>query len=71
MKGCADPLVAVGKDCDCGHPLVWMRGQQRCAVYGSHPAPAERITFRNLQAPGASLIDLSLALTFPRKRSAA
>jgi hypothetical protein len=77
----ADPLVAVGKNCDCGHPLVWVRGQQRCAVYGSHPAhgdtaafhrpPGRPIGFRNHNAPGAPLIDLSLALSYPRKRSAA
>lgn len=32
----ADALVPVGRDCDCGMPLVWRHGHQWCAVYGSH-----------------------------------
>lgn len=31
-----DALVPVGRDCDCGMPLVWRQGHQWCAVYGSH-----------------------------------
>lgn len=44
-------LVPVGRDCDCGHPLVWVGDEQRCAVYGTHPAPAQPVRFR--AAPGA------------------
>lgn len=32
----AEALLPVGKNCDCGHPLVWHHGQQWCAVYGTH-----------------------------------
>ena len=31
------PLTPVGRDCDCGFPLVWVGDRQVCAVYGSHP----------------------------------
>ena len=61
MSGCPDSLIAVGRDCGCGHPLIWMRGQQRCAVYGTHPAPDAIVYFRNLNAPGAELVDLCMA----------
>ena len=30
-------LLPVGRDCDCGFPLVWHWDGQRCAVYGTHP----------------------------------
>jgi hypothetical protein len=59
MNGaCAEPLLPVGRDCDCGAPLVWMRGAQRCAVYGTHPAPVDVVHFRNLAAPGAELVNM-------------
>jgi hypothetical protein len=53
----ADALLPVGKDCDCGSPLVWRHGEQWCAVYGSHPT---WLHFRANEAPGAELIRLSL-----------
>lgn len=57
-----DPLLPVGRDCDCGHPLVWRRGEQVCAVFGSHPAPGQRIGFRSPgSAAGRRLIDSLLA----------
>ena len=51
-----DTLLPVGKDCDCGHPLVWRGSAQLCAVYGRHPIDGERVFFRTLNARGASLI---------------
>lgn len=57
------PLLPVGRDCDCGQPLVWSDGHQWCAVYGSHNnvAPHEldllRTFGRNPFAPGAALVD--------------
>jgi hypothetical protein len=54
----AQALLPVGKDCDCGHPLVWRHGQQWCAVWGSHPAP---VHYRFPDAPGAALIQLCMA----------
>jgi hypothetical protein len=35
------PLMAVGCDCKCGHPLVWYGAERRCAVYGTHPPLAD------------------------------
>jgi hypothetical protein len=32
-------MIPVGRDCDCGYPLVWRLGEKWCAVYGSHPLP--------------------------------
>ena len=65
-----DAIIPVGKDCDCGHPLVWRNGRQICAVYGRHPdadeiaswgdSEARLIHYRNRNAPGADLIALSL-----------
>lgn len=66
-----DALLPVGRDCDCGHPLVWRSGQQVCAVYGRHPAEPEhaafsdssagtRVHYRNRNAPGARLVALCL-----------
>lgn len=46
MTACADPLISVGRDCDCGHPLVWRAGHQWCSVYGSHPPPAPVLYLR-------------------------
>lgn len=66
VSACYEALVPVGKDCDCGHPMIWMRGQQRCAVYGSHPTTADPVRFRNLHAPGAELVRLVLANTWKR-----
>lgn len=31
------PLTPVGRDCDCGFPLVWVGDRKVCSVYGSHP----------------------------------
>lgn len=39
-------LLPVGRDCDCGQPLVWYGDTQRCAVYGTHPTPSDRVHFR-------------------------
>lgn len=50
------PLVPVGRDCDCGHPLVWYGDDQRCAVYGRHPAPAQPIHFRSAPGPHDELV---------------
>lgn len=61
IGACPEPVLAVGRDCECGHPLVWMRGVQRCAVWGTHPAPDAAVHFRNLRAPGAALVALSMA----------
>lgn len=46
MSAVPSALVPVGRDCDCGHPLVWYGDEQRCAVYGTHPSPIDRVTFR-------------------------
>jgi hypothetical protein len=54
----ADALLPVGRDCDCGCPLVWRHGKQWCAVYGSHPA---QVHYRFPDAPGARLIELCMA----------
>lgn len=48
-----DALLPVGRDCDCGFPLVWRHGEQWCCVYGSHPAP---VHYRFPNAPGAGLV---------------
>lgn len=48
------PLVAVGKDCDCGNPLVWRAEATWCAVYGSHPPI---VTYRRRDAFAARLVD--------------
>lgn len=40
-------LLPVGRDCDCGFPLVWFGERQLCAVYGSHPTPSDRVYFRS------------------------
>lgn len=66
----SDAIIPVGRDCDCGCPMIWRAGLERCAVYGTHPldratftdAPAGNpMHFRNYAAPGASLIDACLA----------
>lgn len=49
-------LVPVGRDCDCGHPMVWYGDEQRCAVYGSHPAPPQPIHFRSAPGPHDELL---------------
>ena len=67
------PLLPVGKDCDCGQPLVWRDNRQSCAVYGAHGYVAVsdveqnliRTYGRNPFAPGAALVD---ALSPMRKR---
>lgn len=59
-----EPLIPVGKDCECGIPLVWHQGRQWCAVYGSHthvviaddPDLAWRRHHRDPTAPFAGLV---------------
>ena len=51
-------LLPVGRDCDCGFPLVWHRNHQICAVYGTHPPPLEPLRInRDYNAPLAWLVD--------------
>lgn len=52
-----DAVLAVGKDCDCGHPLIWRERVQVCAVYGHHPDLGDRVSFRDQTAAGARLVD--------------
>lgn len=53
-----DSLIPVGRDCDCGHPMVWRAGHPICAVYGAHREPrAEPVFWRNYEAPFAALVD--------------
>lgn len=49
-----DALLPVGRDCDCGCPLVWRQGQQWCSVWGSHPYYPRIGSWKD--APGADLI---------------
>lgn len=55
MNATPFPLVPVGRDCDCGHPMVWYGDEQRCAVYGRHPAACDRVMFRR---PGGEFDEL-------------
>lgn len=68
------PLLPVGRDCDCGLPMVWYGTEQRCAVYGTHstPIPAT-LTFRDRSAPLSGVVDAVTALELPpgAKRSVA
>ena len=64
MNDSESPLIAVGRNCPCGFPLVWRGGQRWCAVYGAHPAPSEPVTFRNRHAPGARLVDELTAMKY-------
>ena len=67
----SDAIISVGKDCDCGHPLIWHAGEQLCAVYGRHPADDEAVSFiaaeglvidhRDRGAPGAALLAAVMA----------
>ena len=67
----SDAIIPVGKDCDCGHPLIWNAGRQVCAVYGRHPSDDETVSFtraeerlihyRDRGAPGAALIAAVMA----------
>ena len=52
----AEALLPVGRDCECGCPLVWRQGHQWCAVYGSHPTEI----MQDRSAPGAELISLCM-----------
>jgi predicted nucleotidyltransferase len=45
-----DSILPVGRDCDCGHPLVWRDSAQVCAVYGRHPSVDEVAQFADDQA---------------------
>jgi hypothetical protein len=58
MNAVPFPLIPVGRDCDCGNPLVWHGDEQRCAVYGTHPAPAQLVHFRT--GPRSTAIDRML-----------
>lgn len=64
----AEALLPVGKDCDCGHPLIWWQGNQRCAVYGTHnhidarELDLFRTYGRNPFAPGAALVNALAAM---------
>ena len=63
----ATPLLPVGRDCDCGHPLVWFHNEQRCAVYGRH-RPADEYPLRivrDMNAPLAWLVDELDAMPMP------
>lgn len=57
MNAVESALLPVGRDCDCGFPLVWRGQHQHCAVYGAHRMPTPAINFRNLDAPCARLVD--------------
>lgn len=62
-RGMIDALLPVGRDCDCGFPLVWFGDRQVCAVYGRHPAGRQPVHFRDRRAEFADLIETSLAAT--------
>jgi len=42
----ADAILPVGRDCECGQPMIWVDDFERCAVYGRHlprhPSPRGR-----------------------------
>lgn len=59
-------LLPVGKDCDCGHPLVWWNDKPRCSVYGSHPTI---VYYRNIAAPAHRLVRDVAALDRRRLRA--
>lgn len=59
------PIIPVGKDCDCGHPLIWRDNEQRCAIYGRHEPRQYVWTYRNTDAPLAAVVDLIDALEMP------
>lgn len=66
MKREPSPLLPVGLDCDCGHPMVWYGDEQRCAVFGRHlPAHERDIEYRNHQAPLAGVVDELDLMTYP------
>jgi hypothetical protein len=61
------PLLPVGRDCDCGHPMVWRLGEQRCAVYGTHrPVLSEFV--RDYNAPLANVVDVIDLDVYPAGR---
>jgi hypothetical protein len=47
-------LLPVGRDCDCGCPLVWYLDAQVCSVYGTHPP---LVTYRDRDAFASALVD--------------
>lgn len=59
------PVIPVGKDCDCGHPLIWKHDNQRCAVYGKHEPRQYVWVYRNMNAPLADVVDLFDGLDMP------
>jgi hypothetical protein len=61
-------MIPVGRDCDCGYPLVWRLGEKWCAVYGSHPLP-DHARVQNTDAPFAELV-LEIDGEMQRKRRA-
>ncbi|MBP6729964.1 MAG: hypothetical protein KA129_10085 [Microthrixaceae bacterium] len=68
----SDAVIAVGRDCVCGCPLVLRAGVERCSVYGEHrdereACPSELVDhvgnvvgMRNRRAPGARLVTLCM-----------
>ena len=64
----AAPLLPVGRDCDCGHPLVWFNDQPSCAVYGTHPATGAAY-FRNYHAAASQLVTDLARLGLPAGHS--
>ena len=65
-----DALVAVGRDCDCGHPLVWRDGIKVCAVYGLHTPRDPGELLRDTNAYAAALIDELVEMTPYRGKKA-
>ena len=66
-----EPIVPVGRDCDCGHPLIWRRNEQRCAVYGRHEPRQYVWVYRNTDAPLTDVVDTLDALNNIRRKKAA
>lgn len=60
-----DALLPVGKDCDCGFPLVWRHGKQWCSVYGSHPVS---LGMRDRTAVLANVVDELAAMPMPKAK---
>lgn len=66
------PLVPVGKDCDCGHPMVWYGELQRCAVYGTHGVgdPISGFPVHYRSGPRSTAIDrMLIEMSRPRRRA--
>jgi uncharacterized Zn finger protein (UPF0148 family) len=63
-------LIPVGRNCDCGMPLVWHHGGTWCAVYGSHPPEPPPITVRQPTELGTALIAALMSMDRHPPRSA-